>query len=289
MLEIVTPEWQYVPGKRGDFDTVVQVKERRRLGTPKKGDASAQAPAIEVRLHKRFLPKKCHQVFAKAEVWCYGPSSEEKKSIQYKAPQLKGSPLRELRAGAPIKCEENLAEFLDSQENDHVYAKLRCILTRGARVFCRQNHVALCIRVCSRTNGRLEAVKTIQRARTARVSISEKSMRPNNLAQSGDKRKATSIMKRTLDTGRGCRKQKVVTKEKVTSCEALSVHKEIVTLGTRSRIPFQHPHFFLQNASYTPQHLLNGQYFMHAPYSTIELFHVLQLSQILRSGRVSKV
>ena len=190
MLEIVSPEWQYAQGNEGDFERILQVKEQRRLGTSRWGTCTPQAPAIVVRLPKSSMPSTRGDVCVRAELWSFGPSFKGKNIMNQLPPDAKGSALSKLRANTYITCTENVEKFDDDKGDDYVYAKLKCFVTRGARVFCRKNHVALRLSVVLKDAGSLIEVESIPWVRTARLSISEKAMCPR---ESDRKRKAPEL------------------------------------------------------------------------------------------------
>ena len=187
-FEILTPEWQYSPGPQGDFEYVLPVKERVRFGTRSRCMSTPQAPAIEVRLHKKFLANgnKQRHHFAKAELWCFGAAFEGEEEKTKKSPDCSGFPFTELAPNTAIGCSENIVELIDRHNDSYLYAKMSCIITRGARVYCRKNHVALRLSLLGTPKSEIEEGVALPWGRTARLSISEKAMRGPSC---GDKRK----------------------------------------------------------------------------------------------------
>lgn len=179
MLEILTPEWQYTHGPKGDFENILQVKEQRRLGTSRGGTCTPQAPVIAVRMDKASIPSKYKKVYVKADLWCYGPSLKGKNQLNRQDPDPVGRALTNLRVNTTITCTENIAQ-LETKDDDKEYchAELKCFVTRGARVYCRKHHVALRLSVVHNVDGSYREVESVPCVRTARLSISEKAMCP---------------------------------------------------------------------------------------------------------------
>lgn len=196
MLEIVSPEWRYSNGPAGDFEYILQVKEQRRLGTSRWGTCTPQAPAIVVRLPKKVMSIEDGEICVKADLWSFGPSFKGKNVLNHRAPDAVGSAFSKLRANTYITCTENIEKFTDDKGDGYVYAKLKCFVTRGARVYCRKNHVALRLSVVSKREGTMKEIDSIPWVRTARLSISEKAMCPR---ESDRKRKTTSIKQEVPD------------------------------------------------------------------------------------------
>lgn len=185
-LEILSPEWKYENSVGGNFENILQVKEQRRLGTSRGNTTTPQAPVIHVRFQNDDVDKK---LFVRADLWCYGPAYRGKNSMNTLEPEdvTKGSPFTKLRGNTYITCTENIEELTVGSDGCS-YAKLKCFVTRGARVFCRKNHVALRVCVVSQEEGGIfREIAEISPIRTARLSISEKAMCPR---ESDRKRKA---------------------------------------------------------------------------------------------------
>ena len=126
----------------------------------------------------------------RADLWSFGPSYKGKNVLNRQSPDANGGPFSKLRANTYITCTENIEKLVDEKDDGYVYATLKCFVTRGARVFCRKNHVALRLSVVEKDNGSLREVEGIPSVRTARLSISEKAMCPR---ESDRKRKAPTL------------------------------------------------------------------------------------------------
>jgi hypothetical protein len=184
VLEIVTPEWQYYDNDDYNFDEnrIVPVKEQRRMGTQRGNKTTPQAPAIEVRA--KGLPPV--PIACRCRLWNFGSALEKE------APRHDGTAqqLTMLRANVQIEVTENVAMFGPVQDDGFRYARLRCFITRGARVQCRKFHIAFyldCLYLPPNmaTPGPDESsfavgnmVENFPWARSARMSISEKAMCP---------------------------------------------------------------------------------------------------------------
>lgn len=186
-LEIVTPEWQYFDTDEYNFDEakVVPVKEQRRMGTQRGNKTTPQAPALEVRA--KGLPTTV-PVACRCRLWNFGSCTERE------PPKHDGSAtqLTTLRANVQIEVTENVAVFGPVQEDGYRYARLRCFITRGARVQCRKFHIAFLIDCVYLPPGSAapgpddssfavgEPVEDFPWTRSARMSISEKAMCPRS-------------------------------------------------------------------------------------------------------------
>lgn len=204
MLEILTKEWQYVNTDEVNFETLLHIKEQRKLGTLRGPTSTPQAPVLRVRIKAdtEGLPRKCS---VKAILWSYGPSYVGKNRFERKepAPVTGGEPLTQLRRDTYITCADNVEELSEAKADGYRYAVIRCFITRGARVCCRKNHIALKLCVVQTSAQRKEpksmsgdaVVQAIAPVRTARLSISEKAMCPRY----GQKKSIT--LKRKLNDG----------------------------------------------------------------------------------------
>lgn len=201
MLEIVTPEWRYTQGDQCDFENILQVKEQRRLGTSRWGTCTPQAPAIVVRVSKHCLAASTGkgELCVKADLWSFGPSYKGKNILNRQEPDATGSPFSKLRANTYITCTENVEKFVDEKDDGYLYATLKSFVTRGARVYCRKNHVALRLSVIEKVRGSVLELESIPPVRTARLSISEKAMCPR---ESDRKRKSPSKASSLIQTSK---------------------------------------------------------------------------------------
>ena len=187
MLEILTKEWQYVDTEEANFENMLHIKEQRKLGTLRGPTSTPQAPVLRVRLKADTpgLPDRCS---IKAFLWSYGPAYVGKNRFERKEPEpvSGGEALTQLRKSTYITCSDNVEELSEAKADGYRYAIIRCFITRGARVCCRKNHIALKLCVVRTRSQRQEAksmsgdeiVRCIAPIRTARLSISEKAMCP---------------------------------------------------------------------------------------------------------------
>lgn len=188
MLEILSPEWRYRPDEAGDINNILHVKELRKLGVSKDGSCTPQAAPIRVRLPRTCVFADLGHHFLKADLWCFGPAFKGRRRVYNQPPNKEGFRLTHLRPNKLIMCAHNLARFVE-EEDEYMYAELRCSFTRGARVFCRKNHVALRLSVLVKNEIGMLELQSIPWIRTSRLSISEKAMCPRECDR---KRKAVS-------------------------------------------------------------------------------------------------
>lgn len=88
MIEVLTPEWRYIPSKdTSNYSYVVQVKEQRRLGTVRGNTRTIpQAPAIRVRI-KADTPNLPAKASIRAELWTFGTAFEGRHRHDFIPPQ----------------------------------------------------------------------------------------------------------------------------------------------------------------------------------------------------------
>jgi len=184
VLEIVTPEWQYFDNDDFNFNEtrVVPVKEQRRMGTQRGNKTTPQAPAIEVRA--KGLPDI--PIACRCRLWNFG-SCLDKEPPKHDGTAMQ---LTMLRTNVQIEVTENVAIFGPTQEDGYRHARLRCFITRGARVQCRKFHIAFYIDCVYLPPGMAipgpddssfaigDLVEMFPWVRSARMSISEKAMCP---------------------------------------------------------------------------------------------------------------
>lgn len=191
-LEIVTDAWKTTHND----DSILNVKEKRPLGAFRGKTSVPQAPQILLRLASRVSSSLKDappggMLGVRAQLWDYGPAPNTKKRSSWNSsPQSKktikgGAPFERLFNGLPIAVEDSMATFGSPDNEGYRYSSLRCIISRAARIPCKQRIIAFRLQLAwlrqnEATDGLefIDYVDKVPSIRSRRMSISEKAMCP---------------------------------------------------------------------------------------------------------------
>jgi len=224
-LEIVTEEWKVC--KIMHDDDLLGIKENRAFGASRSKKKNKQAPMLKVRLQGSESLLQEPDLALRARLWNFGPVNSA-----FAGP-LSDSAFRgtvfDDHDGKKVDLVANVVDFGKIELDGHRYAILRSVITRGVRVACRKNDIALKLECVRRSSPDVDAstlvvLPFVNPIRTRRISVSEKAMCPRKCDMQRQKSQSSCSSRAVVDSSSLFTGQKRSFQEMTSPSQAFHVH-----------------------------------------------------------------